>query len=689
MRLRILAVVVLVAASLAVPTVAMSSDGGGEDDVDGSVELSPYDGPNGEYASLQDGEIRIDFDRLNDEAETTAHDVFTVTSTADEPIEVWVEADVDGSVVAYEGDDPDARLDRGSARELQPGETVSVGFSVDTRGEDPDSGTVTVGVRYPDDGSAGGGSGSPNDGSASGGSGSPDDGTGGGSESSGGGSPGGGADPGDGGDATPTPTPTPVPADGPDVIDRTVGVEVVFEGDGDYEGTTVRELDSLPPDGPAASPRAAIDPGRLLSTVADDGLSVHGTRFVAQQHEPLRLTGSQSYLSTADSVVREPRPAAIVEITPPPELRDSPALVRIRVAREGFPETAATDARIGRHTPEGWQVLPTRVVEADEETVVLEARTQGFSVFTVFAESDVAYEWTLPDGETVPGNDLRTSFADAGPRNVTLTVTDAFGRSDVARQEILVNDRPSVAVEQYRNGSDGDLTTLRANVTDEYGNATVTWTLPDGSTATGESVTGAFEAGETVAVTVEDEFGATATARTSVAATVPGQSSLTQFPLGLPLWAWVLLALTAVALAALLARSGLAGRLGGVVGEVGRAAVDALADDSPRITSFEDPRWNPAADRVEIGRLEVVAPSGTLSAVELSVTDAEGTPVVTRTVDLGARGSYSASPEYVPVYGDLDLSTGGSYSVEVRAVDDRDRVEVAGRTAHGPTGAGA
>lgn len=664
MHLRLVAVVALVAAALVVPTAAMTTDG--EDDVDSLVGLSPHDGSNGEYATVANGELRVDFEGLNDEARTTAHDVFTVTSRADEPIEVWVEADVDGSVLAYEGDDPDADLDREDARTLQPGETIGVGFAIDTAGEDPESGTVTVGVRDPDDGSSGGDSG--------GGSGSSGAGTGGGSGSggAGAGSSGGSGSGSDGDAATPTATPRETPTGGPDLVDRSVGVEVVFEGEGAYEDTVVRELDSLPADGPGTDPLAAIDPGRLLSTVDDDGLSVHGTRFVARQHEPLRLTGSQSYVSTADSVAREPRPAAIVEITPPPALRDDPATVRIRVAREGFPATDPEVARIGRHTPEGWQVLPTRVVDGDEETVLLEARTQGFSVFTVFAESDVAYEWTLPDGETVPGNDLRTSFADAGPRNVTLTVTDAFGRSDEAHQEILVNDEPSVTVEQHRNGSDGGSTTLRANVTDEYGNATVTWTLPDGSTATGEAVTGAFEAGETIEVVVEDEYGATATERTTVGAG-PGQAGLTQFPLGLPLWAWALLALAAVGTAAVLAGWGLPGRVGAGVAEVGRAAVAALADDSPRIRRFEDPRWNPAADRVEISRLEVVAPGGTLGAVEIAVIDDAGRTVLTRTVDTGTTDSYAASPEHVPVYGGLELD-GGGYSVEVRAVDDRDRV---------------
>ena len=70
MRTAVLVIAVVVALALAVPTVAMTQ--GGEDDVDGKVTIAPADGPNGEYATVENGELRVDFDRLNDEAVTTA-----------------------------------------------------------------------------------------------------------------------------------------------------------------------------------------------------------------------------------------------------------------------------------------------------------------------------------------------------------------------------------------------------------------------------------------------------------------------------------------------------------------------------------------------------------------------------------------------------------------------------------------
>jgi len=41
---------------------------GGENDLDRKVIIAPADSPNSEYAIIKDGELRVDFDRLNDEA---------------------------------------------------------------------------------------------------------------------------------------------------------------------------------------------------------------------------------------------------------------------------------------------------------------------------------------------------------------------------------------------------------------------------------------------------------------------------------------------------------------------------------------------------------------------------------------------------------------------------------------------
>ena len=64
MRTAVLAIAVFVALVLAVPTMAMTH--GGEDDIDGKITIALADGHNGEYATVENGELRVDFDRLNE-----------------------------------------------------------------------------------------------------------------------------------------------------------------------------------------------------------------------------------------------------------------------------------------------------------------------------------------------------------------------------------------------------------------------------------------------------------------------------------------------------------------------------------------------------------------------------------------------------------------------------------------------
>ena len=133
---RIVAVLFVVAV-VAVPATAAVTMG--TDDIDGKVELAPAEGPNGEYAVLEDGELRIDFDSLNDRGTTTVDDVVTITASTDEPVTLWVTTDLGGHVTAYTGSDPEAELGQARPRTLQPGESLSVGFVVDTHNEGPDT----------------------------------------------------------------------------------------------------------------------------------------------------------------------------------------------------------------------------------------------------------------------------------------------------------------------------------------------------------------------------------------------------------------------------------------------------------------------------------------------------------------------------------------------------------------------
>lgn len=142
MNLKVLGLLGLAAVAvlaLAVPTVAFS--GGGEDELE-PLALQPHDGPNGEYATVVDGEIELAFDRLSKQSTTTFDDVFSMTATADEPIEVWIE--FEGAEVYADGD-PDARIDAAEdALTLQPGDAVNVGVRIETDDDSPDTDRMTI-----------------------------------------------------------------------------------------------------------------------------------------------------------------------------------------------------------------------------------------------------------------------------------------------------------------------------------------------------------------------------------------------------------------------------------------------------------------------------------------------------------------------------------------------------------------
>lgn len=135
--LRALLVAITLLLALAVPTAAVTT---GEDDA-GAVTLAPHEGPNGQYATVDGGTLEVAFDELNDDAVTTADDVFTVTAGSD-CVSVWVALD---GVTVYRGGDPTNGIDsRSDAVVLDPGETVSVGVQFDSRTPVPDDDSLTV-----------------------------------------------------------------------------------------------------------------------------------------------------------------------------------------------------------------------------------------------------------------------------------------------------------------------------------------------------------------------------------------------------------------------------------------------------------------------------------------------------------------------------------------------------------------
>ncbi|WP_254861677.1 CARDB domain-containing protein [Halovivax gelatinilyticus] len=143
MQLRLLVIATVLALLLVVPTAAISVS---DTDSPGGVEFSATS----EYATIEDGELTLDFDRLNQQATTETHDVFEITATDDDADEIWIDHDLQG-VRFYAHENPSNSLSRTSPLRLDPGESATVGVSVDTSRAQPGSETFSIVVGTEDD----------------------------------------------------------------------------------------------------------------------------------------------------------------------------------------------------------------------------------------------------------------------------------------------------------------------------------------------------------------------------------------------------------------------------------------------------------------------------------------------------------------------------------------------------------
>ncbi|PSP83446.1 hypothetical protein BRC83_07090 [Halobacteriales archaeon QS_1_68_17] len=612
MLARSFVVAAVIAVALAVPTAAVTM---GEDDAGtgGALTIAPSEGPNGEYATVEDGELRVDFDRLNDRATTRADDVVRIAANGSTAARVWVTVDADAGITVYDGSGQPIDS-RAEAVELRSGEELSVGFEIDTRGSVPDEATITVHAEALDSTSGGGDGG---DGGGTGGS-----------------------------------APGEPPAGPPDAPTSLVDLA---DGEVPSDAVSVTVLDELPADRGRSRPRAVISiSGRVQGET------------VVRAGGPVRLLGWHSIVTAASGIDQQRRTGGVVDISTAERWRDEPATLRFRMDRDRLRGADPTAVRVGRLTDQGWQILPTRATESGEGTVTLETRTPGFSVFAVFLEPRVQYEWTLPNGTRIRGQEIQTRFDEPGRYNVSLTVTDAYSQTDTTRREVVVNDDPTVSIETPANVTRGEPTTLRANVTNDVGNATVTWTFADGTTATGTEVQHVFTAeSEQVRVSVEDEYGATGRNETTVVtgATGGGSMTLSVSPLDASpaaLGSIVGLAVVGVGIAV---RSSLPGRLRTGGRSLAAALGSAVGGRPPRVEA-RNARWNPDARAVELD-LRVDAVGGAVETVEIDVFDAEGTRVAGKTIDVDAGVGFAATGEQVWLFDGLTV---GSGTVTVRAV---------------------
>ncbi|MDZ5812022.1 CARDB domain-containing protein [Halorubrum sp. AD140] len=143
---RTLALVLLLvaAASLAFATGAAVVDGPADTFADDELAVQPADGPNGDYAYLNDDdEIAVDvsasnpklgpdFEGVNVGTAGTIDDVFEITYTGDEYARVWIENDGENVTFVADGGSVEGEANNVT---LAPNESVAVGLALDTRGE--------------------------------------------------------------------------------------------------------------------------------------------------------------------------------------------------------------------------------------------------------------------------------------------------------------------------------------------------------------------------------------------------------------------------------------------------------------------------------------------------------------------------------------------------------------------------
>jgi len=474
-----LALVALSVLGVVVPTAAVH--GGGHDQAFAGppdVSLQPADGPNGEYARFNgDGELVVEVPNVNPDADTRIDDVFVLSNGENTSVEIWITHDATDAVDVYVGD---GRSIQGRADNLTlaPGERLTAGLAIDSTGREAGErllSSIRLHARY--------------------------------NESE---------------------------------VRTDDGTRVDIEFDDDTGLTqNVSELDpSYLDDVPGerndrnltAPPRAVInrttgDGPDFANEMNERDPRARGADGFTVVGETISLSGSRSLVNTSYAVDSERRLVKLADVPVPEEREEAPATIRFRVAEDRLGDSNVSKARVGRRTDGGWQLLPTTVVGREDGEVILRARTPGFSVFGVFADNEMTYTWETGN-RTVVGPTADFNFSRPGYHRVNLTVTDSFGLSDTTTYRVLANDRPTVEIERPEDIQPNETIQLRANVTDEVGNTTITWEFADGSTATGRTVERAFERGEhVVSVTVEDEFNATGSEEATLAVGVdPGGS---------------------------------------------------------------------------------------------------------------------------------------------------------------------
>ena len=227
------------------------------------------------------------------------------------------------------------------------------------------------------------------------------------------------------------------------------------------------------------------DTGRTTATFGEDN-SVESVSFEGEQ------TGTVN-ARTLSAAPEETGPApgsaaTVAQINVGDALADNPATIRKRVTRDRLSELGADaeDLTALRFAGGEWQPLETEVADENDQRVVLEFETSGFSYFAVSATGEptaaidapsevdagtevtldasgssteygeiASYDWSV-DGESLSGETATTTLDEAGDVSVELTVTNDAGETDTASATITVAQTDDGDGTDGADGTDGD-----------------------------------------------------------------------------------------------------------------------------------------------------------------------------------------------------------------------------------------
>jgi PGF-pre-PGF domain-containing protein/PGF-CTERM protein len=235
---------------------------------------------------------------------------------------------------------------------------------------------------------------------------------------------------------------------------------------------------TLPPPGP---PEGVAVVGETTADVEadgtvgfDDNVSLRSIAFNGSGGDPVGEVTVRDLESSPEETGMAPgAPVRVSQVLVPPEVSDRSATLRMRLSREtlrraGVTPADADDLEVRRFHGDEWHALPTAVVSATDDAVVLRTETPGFSYFSVAAVGRptpaiaapaemvvgesvtfdgstsatpygdvVEYEWTV-GGETRHGETTTVTLDDPGEYAVELTVRNDAGAQDTTTETVFV-----------------------------------------------------------------------------------------------------------------------------------------------------------------------------------------------------------------------------------------------------------